>query len=210
MGFTFRGKTANGTPVSSDRVYGYGEVDQLLTSAQHVAGGRLTDSNVRTSLAEALHSCGTTPLAVCLKNTILQSSDPGSNGNHLHTTSGACSTEVAGYLEGMEVRHCFGRLYGADMINTFKEGPEYYKRIFTDVGILPTEALVVDDCPHAIAWAAQTGARTVLISTSSSPENSVTLRIGSLAELPTFFTTEMREWKVPIPSALCLISSPKG
>jgi HAD superfamily hydrolase (TIGR01509 family) len=104
----------------------------------------------------------------------------------LHTASGACSIEIAGYLEGMQVRHCFGRLYGADLINTFKGGPEYYARIFADVGILPAEALVVDDSLSAIAWAAQAGAKTVLVNASSHPEKGAMPRIGSLAELPAF------------------------
>src|SRR5216684_183689 len=46
-------------------------------------------------------------------------------GYALHTASGSCSLELAGYFEGLGVRRCFGRLYGADLIGTFKEGPEY-------------------------------------------------------------------------------------
>ncbi len=56
-------------------------------------------------------------------------------GYALYTASGSCSLELAGALEGMGVRHCFGRLYGADLINTFKDDPEYYARLFADVGI---------------------------------------------------------------------------
>ena len=78
-------------------------------------------------------------------------------GYALYTASGSCSLELAGALEGMGVRHCFGRLYGADLINTFKDGPEYYVRLFTDVGIQPEEALVVDDSADAINWAAGSG-----------------------------------------------------
>jgi hypothetical protein len=43
-------------------------------------------------------------------------------GYALHTASGACSLELAGALEGMGVRRCFGRLYGADLINAFRVG----------------------------------------------------------------------------------------
>jgi len=107
-------------------------------------------------------------------------------GYVLHTASGACSLELAGYFEGMGVRHCFGRLYGADLINTFKEGPEYYARLFADVGVQPAEALVVDDHAEAINWAAALGARTVLLSTSPHPKRGATPRLGSLAELPAF------------------------
>ncbi len=107
-------------------------------------------------------------------------------GYTLHTASGSFSSEVAGYLKGMGVQRCFGRFYGADLINTFKEGPPYYERIFKDLAIRPTEALVVDDGSDAIDWAAQIGARTVLVSTLSHAERDKTMRIGSLAELSAF------------------------
>ncbi len=109
------------------------------------------------------------------------------HGYALHTASGACSLELVGALEGMGVRHCFGRLYGADLINTFKEGPEYYVRLFADVGVQPAEALVVDDSTEALEWAAGLGARTVLVSSSPHPQTGVTSHLGSLAELPAFF-----------------------
>src|SRR5581483_10036319 len=107
-------------------------------------------------------------------------------GYSLHLASGSCSLELAGYLDGLGVRHCFGRLYGADLINTFKQGTEYYVHLFADVGIPPEEALVVDDSPQAINWAAETGARTVLVSTSAHPEIGTLPRIERLAQLPAF------------------------
>src|SRR5262249_33175703 len=78
-------------------------------------------------------------------------------GHQLFTASGAFSREVEGYLEGMGVRGCFDRCYGANLINIFKDGPTYYERLFMDLGIRPAEALVVDDNCAAINWAAQTG-----------------------------------------------------
>jgi len=107
-----------------------------------------------------------------------------SQGCTLHTASGESSIDLAGYLDAMGVRACFGRLYGPDLINTFKEGPEYYERIFADAGITPSDALVVDDSPHAIEWAAQVGARTILVSSTPYPETKALFRIGSLADLP--------------------------
>jgi len=74
----------------------------------------------------------------------------------------------------------------AELINVFKQGPAYYERIFADLGIRPAEALVVDDSPLAIGWATQTGARTILVSSSSHPEKGSVPHIGSLAELPAF------------------------
>jgi len=74
---TFKGTTPGEMAVSSSRVYGYGEVDQLLTYAQYLAahdatnaGGTLTDENVSSYLASALHSCATTPLEKCLRTNI--------------------------------------------------------------------------------------------------------------------------------------------
>ncbi len=83
---TFTGTTLNGASVSSKRVFGYGEIDQLLTYAQFLAGqdtanagGKLTSANARGFLAEAVQSCGTTPLVTCLKTNI-PGFQPG-NGN---------------------------------------------------------------------------------------------------------------------------------
>ena len=111
-------------------------------------------------------------------------------GYALHMASGSCSLELVGALEGMGVRHCFGRLYGADLINTFKAGPEYYARLFADAGVQPREALVVDDSADATRWAAQLGARTVLIGSSPYSQTGITSHLGSLSELPAF----LRQW----------------
>ena len=89
---TFTGTTLNGAPVSSKRVFGYGEIDALLTYAQFLAshdtanaGGKLTSTNARGFLAEAVQSCGTTPLVACLKTNISGfkpgNANDGSHGN---------------------------------------------------------------------------------------------------------------------------------
>ena len=84
---SFKATTTGGASVSASRVYGYGEIDQLLTYAQFLAGhdqsnadGKLTSSNARTYLADALHSCGNTPPAVCLK-TNTSAGNTGNTGN---------------------------------------------------------------------------------------------------------------------------------
>ncbi|RAQ94264.1 hypothetical protein [Thermogemmatispora tikiterensis] len=81
---TFVGTTTGGVSVSASRVYGYGEIDQLLSLAQYLAAhdrtnpvGKLSDSNVSHYLADALELCGTTPLQVCLQ----RSTSGGSPGN---------------------------------------------------------------------------------------------------------------------------------
>lgn len=107
-------------------------------------------------------------------------------GYALHAASGSCSLELAGYFEGLGVRRSLGRLYGADLINTFKAGSEYYARLFADVGVQPEEALVVDDSTEALRWVSQLGAATILVGSSLHPETNSTPRLGSLAELPVF------------------------
>jgi hypothetical protein len=87
---TFTGTTPKGASVASSRVFGYGEIDQLLTYAQFLAGhdpagGRLTSANVPSFLAEAVQSCGSTPLVACLQ-THLPGLQPGNGieGSHGH------------------------------------------------------------------------------------------------------------------------------
>jgi beta-phosphoglucomutase-like phosphatase (HAD superfamily) len=107
-------------------------------------------------------------------------------GYPLHTASGSSSIEVSGYLHAMGIRACVGRPYGSDLINAFKNGPSYYARIFADLGIRAADALVVDDTMEAISWAAQTGARTVLVDATPRSQAISTARVGSLTDLPTF------------------------
>lgn len=106
-------------------------------------------------------------------------------GYTLYTASGSHSREINGYLEGMGVRDCFQLLYGADLIDTFKAGPDYYEHIFADCGVDPASALVVDDSPQALAWARQAGAQhTILVGDAPAAEEEPFTRIASLAQLP--------------------------
>jgi HAD superfamily hydrolase (TIGR01509 family) len=92
-------------------------------------------------------------------------------GHVLATASGTLSDDLAQNVTGMGIRACFsGRLYGPDLVQAHKAGPEYYRRIFADAGVEPSEALVVDDAPRALAWAAQAGARTVHVRRGGAPE----------------------------------------
>jgi hypothetical protein len=87
-GGTFNGTIPGGSTVSSSRVFGYGEIEQLLTYAQFLAShdqsnqdGKLTTGNARGYLAEALQRCGTTPLEGCLKTHIPGYQPGNGNGN---------------------------------------------------------------------------------------------------------------------------------
>ena len=66
---TFNGTTTEGISLVVNRVYNYGEILQLLTSAQHLAtrsGNTLEDSNIRSYLAAALLNYGSAPPGTCL------------------------------------------------------------------------------------------------------------------------------------------------
>lgn len=104
-------------------------------------------------------------------------------GYTLHTASGASSLSLHGYLQAMGVREYFGRLYGSDLLQTLKETPSYYERLFADAQIAPSDALIVDDSPRVLAWARGFGATTVLINAERRSVDGM-LCIASVAELP--------------------------
>ena len=105
-------------------------------------------------------------------------------GRQLYTASGEDSEDLDGYLEGMGVRSLFVRLYGPDLVNTVKEIPRYYQRIFEDAGIHPNEAIVVDDSRLVLGWAKEIGAKTVLVSANGAEINELDAVIRNLDELP--------------------------
>ena len=109
-----------------------------------------------------------------------------SEGYVLHTASGEGSQELDGYLTGMGVRDLFDRLYGPDIVDTFKGSRAYYDRIFSDSGVSPSEALVVDDSPKPVRWAQEAGATAVLVSRESAGGNEASPVIKSLSDLPDF------------------------
>jgi hypothetical protein len=85
----FKGKTPGGADAATTHVYGYGEIVKLLTYAQYLAthdsvannpSGKLDDTNARAYLAQALQSCGSTPLEKCLMDHI-PSYHPGNGDN---------------------------------------------------------------------------------------------------------------------------------
>jgi phosphoglycolate phosphatase-like HAD superfamily hydrolase len=82
-------------------------------------------------------------------------------GYPLHMASGQESEYLRGGLTGLGLTSYFGRLFGPDLIDCAKEGPEYYERVFTALGVRSDEVIVVDDYPPAIGWAVEVGARVV-------------------------------------------------
>jgi beta-phosphoglucomutase-like phosphatase (HAD superfamily) len=105
-------------------------------------------------------------------------------GYTLHTASGEPSMHLINYLTGMGVRECFGRLYGPDLIDTFKTSSTYYARLLADASVAPASAVVVDDSPDALAWAADVGAHPVRVGAPASNDGAATCSITSLSDLP--------------------------
>lgn len=92
---TFKGTTPGNTSVTSSHVFGYGEIEMLLTYAQFLAshdkanaGGKLTSSNARSYLAQALQNCGKTPLETCLKTNVPGFQPGAGNASDQHSDHG--------------------------------------------------------------------------------------------------------------------------
>ena len=81
----------------------------------------------------------------------------------LHTASGTLSSQLEAILRQMQVRESFGTLYGPDLIDYPKGGPEYYRRIFSDASIDPSQAIVIESDAGACARAKAAGVRAILV-----------------------------------------------
>jgi FMN phosphatase YigB (HAD superfamily) len=81
----------------------------------------------------------------------------------LHVASGDAHEDLVAFLEQIGARDLFDRVYGSDIVNTWKFGPEYYRAILSDSGVDPTRAAVVDDSPKALSWANECALRGFLV-----------------------------------------------
>lgn len=79
-------------------------------------------------------------------------------GYVLYTGSNEARSELEGYVSALGVRELFTYLYGGDVVNTLKEGPEYYERVLAHSGEPPETSLFVDDNPIVLDWIRQSGA----------------------------------------------------
>ena len=77
----------------------------------------------------------------------------------LHMASGDSHDDLVKFLERIGARDLFDRVYGSDLVNTWKFGPEYYRAILRDSGVDADRAAVIDDSPKALSWARQSGLR---------------------------------------------------
>ena len=80
-------------------------------------------------------------------------------GYNLYTASGEVSWELEGYILGMECeKYLYERYYGPDLINEGKLSPIFFTKIFQDVVIDPSRAIVIDDNPYFLEYAKKAGA----------------------------------------------------
>jgi len=106
------------------------------------------------------------------------------SGYRVHTASNETELELRGYLSGMDVLQCFGKLFGVDLVGVAKTSPLYYERIFGSTRVRSLDALVIDDNERTLNWAASTGARTVLCH-AMPPSSDRHMHIPALSALPT-------------------------
>jgi phosphoglycolate phosphatase-like HAD superfamily hydrolase len=76
-----------------------------------------------------------------------------SRGVELHTASSNYAADIDGYLRHMGVRELFGNAYGVDLIDRWKNGPDFYAAILSDIGRTAAETAVVDDQAAPRGWA---------------------------------------------------------
>ena len=81
----------------------------------------------------------------------------------LHIASGDAHEDLVQFLERIGARDLFERVYGSDLVNTWKFGPDYYRAILRDSGVDPADAAVVDDSAKALSWASECGLRGFLV-----------------------------------------------
>jgi FMN phosphatase YigB (HAD superfamily) len=100
----------------------------------------------------------------------------------MYTASGGASHELRYTLTGMGLVEEFRRLYGPDLINTPKGDPRFYRRLFADADVEPSESLVLDDKVENLVAARAAGAQVVLVGRATAPEGMH--HIWALAALP--------------------------
>ncbi len=81
----------------------------------------------------------------------------------LHMTSGDTSDDLEVYLAQIGSRDIFDRVYGSDLVNTWKTSVSYYRAILAETGADPRRTYVIDDSPRAIGWAEECGMRGFLV-----------------------------------------------
>ncbi len=108
-------------------------------------------------------------------------------GFRMHMASNAHSLHCEGTLAGAKMREHFVLAFGPDLVNLPVKSSEFYRRACAHVGVLPEQAIVVDDNGDALAMAAKAGARTVFVDqghTVHPPTTAPDATVASIADLP--------------------------
>jgi FMN phosphatase YigB (HAD superfamily) len=87
----------------------------------------------------------------------------GGRGLVLHMTSGDASDDLEAYLAQIDSRDIFDRVYGSDLVNTWKTSVAYYRAILAETRAEPRRTWVIDDSPRAVSWAEECGMRGFLV-----------------------------------------------
>ncbi len=115
------------------------------------------------------------------------------SGVRLQMASSQEAEYLRAALRGAGLEGFFDRCFGPDLVDCAKEGPEFYRRIFSACGISSSQTVVVDDQAMCLDWAEETGARVVqaCMKPEADPEFPVIVRsMGELVEA----VGEGRQW----------------
>jgi FMN phosphatase YigB (HAD superfamily) len=131
---------------------------EMLFAGMNLPRPEHPETVARLMRREALHSCDALfPGAREAVQTLHQ------QGYALHMASGNDADHLHAVLHGVGLTPYLDRLYGPDLIDCAKEGPEFYQRILADRNLAPQQALFIDNDPAAIGWAHRVGARAIQV-----------------------------------------------
>ncbi len=114
-------------------------------------------------------------------------------GAKIHIASANDSIYLYSALRGAGIERSVDILFGPDLVDCAKEGPEYYEKIFRHAGVSASDVVVVDDKPEALEWAMYSGAKAVqarmALNSQTDMIPNVQGLITNLQDLPSLITT---------------------
>lgn len=87
-------------------------------------------------------------------------------GHRLAIASGALRHEILAILDGANLTSAFATIVGADDVARSKPAPDPYRLAVTRLGVVPVEAVAVEDSRWGLESARAAGLRTIGITTS--------------------------------------------
>ena len=108
-----------------------------------------------------------------------------SYGVIIHAASSWPSDYIQGAMFGAGLAPFITSMFGPDLVDCPKEGPEFYRLIFRSSEVPASRAVVVDDQPECLQWAEEAGARVIQACVKpGAPQPEFPLHFRRLAELP--------------------------